>query len=122
MKLVSLNEEVQTQNGKYDLIYKGRTLFFRVSPHGDGVEVSYVERIKFGDTLPDFLKGMVGNGDEITERTVAGTCFHLKWWEKLIGITLKRKVLAWVNAKRKEVNKVHQGIEQAHKLKQNLGL
>jgi len=101
MTLVTLHKS----KSKFDFVHKGTPIQFEVQPCNCGVTVAFVRELKLKETMPEPFILMQGKDPEsISERKGAIEEEHieLKWWEKLIGITLEKKVTRWATKVRNE--------------------
>ena len=82
--------------GKYDLMYKGKKFFFDISPYGEGYKIEYQMEV----AVPEFMQGIMPNRVHATCKLVV-----LKWWEKLLGFDLDKKL-------KKEAKKFHSKLKE----------
>jgi hypothetical protein len=72
------------QQGKYDLMFKGQKIAFDVRPSGlDAFLLEYYGTYQ----VPEHLKGIMPGRYHIACRLIT-----LKWWEKLFGVSLEKKL------------------------------
>ena len=120
MKLVTTTEGKPEKFAVYE---PGRSFHLNVEPGHDGVVLVYTLRRKIENPPPSFIAEMVGinvSSDNFFDKPVMQQYIELKWWEKLLRISLESKALRKANKMHSELNNILAQEKLAKRIKSSL--
>lgn len=112
---------IRANIGEHDIMFRGRVLKLKAESYPEGIHLGYYEKVKASKKLPPPFCHIVGDDKEIDD-LVWGSFVKVKWYEKLVGITLERKVKYRLNQMKKIITKETKKNKKNEYIKSKLGI
>lgn len=121
MKIISIDKNKELAS-KYDLHVSGRPVRFIVEgcTCPNAVRAKFIAECNAKDMVPEHIRNFVQN-DSIVKETIIEDHIVLKWWEKVLRITLQSKVERWAKRHHNRLKNIDIGDIKARELQNLIG-
>ena len=118
-------QQLREKKSKYDTMFRGSMVRFKVEGCScpNAVLALFTTEKKRKDTVPSFISQMLPPevANEPVNEVILREHLEIKWWEKMLGLTLQRKVERWAKKHIKEFKDIAASESNAEKLKGLIG-